>query len=183
MMASREDVLNDFTVEEEISPTILKAYLQRYPEYTQDLLALFNELSMSDLQTAEASPPLETKSVSAETQRVQHVRQTLFGTGVREFAHELGLPRGFFTGLNAEVVHIASMPTSLLKTLAKRLGVQMQDVISGMQQGDGQAVAMKSDVKPGTMPAIEFQDYLEAAGLTEKEQHTLETLLAEDGSD
>ena len=182
-MASREDVLNDFTVEVEMSPTILKAYLQRYPEYTQDLLALFNELSMSDLQSVEGSLPLETKSVSAETLRVQHVRQSLFGTGVREFARDLGLPRGFFTGLNAEVVHIASMPTNLLKTLANRLGVQMQDVISGMQQGDGQAVAMKSDVKPGTMPAIEFQDYVEAAGLTEEEQHALETLLAEDGSD
>ncbi|MEM9395777.1 MAG: hypothetical protein AAGA38_18115 [Pseudomonadota bacterium] len=182
-MASREDVLNDFTVEEEMSPTILKAYLQRYPEFTQDLLALFNELSMSDLQSAEGSLPLETKAVSTETLRVQHVRQSLFGAGVREFARDLGLPRGFFTGLNAEVVHIASMPTSLLKTLANRLGVQMQDVISGMQQGDGQAVAMKSDVKPGTMPAIEFQDYVEAAGLTEEEQHALETLLAEDGSD
>ena len=56
-MASREDVLNDFTVEEEVSPTILKAYLQRYPEYTHDLLALFNELSMSDLQNAMASDP------------------------------------------------------------------------------------------------------------------------------
>ena len=64
-MASREDVLNDFTVEEEMSPTILKAYLQRYPEFAQDLLALFNELSMSDLQSAEGSLPLETKSVSA----------------------------------------------------------------------------------------------------------------------
>lgn len=182
-MASREDVLNDFTVEEEMSPTILKAYLQRYPEYTQDLLALFNELSMSDLQSAEASLPLETKSVSAVSLRVQHVRQSLFGTGVREFARDLGLPRGFFTGLNAEVVHIASMPTSLLKTLANRLGVQMQDVISGMQQGDGQAVAMKSEVKPGAIPAIEFQDYVESAGLTKEEQRTLKALLADDGSD
>jgi hypothetical protein len=52
-MANRDDVLNDFTVEEEMSPAILKAYLQRYPEYTKDLLALFNELSMSDLETAE----------------------------------------------------------------------------------------------------------------------------------
>ena len=53
-MASREDVLNDFTVEEEMSPTILKVYLQRYPEFTHDLLALFNELSMSDLESTTA---------------------------------------------------------------------------------------------------------------------------------
>ena len=182
-MANREDVLNDFTVEEEMSPAILKAYLQRFPEFTQDLLALFNELSMSDLEAAEASLPLETKAVSAETLRVQHVRQSLFGTGVREFARELGLPRAFFTGLNAEVIHIASMPTSLLKTLAHRLGVHMQDVISGMQQGDGQAVAMKSYVKPGAVPPIDFQDYVDRAGLSEEEQRVLQSLLADDGSD
>lgn len=182
-MANREDVLNDFTVEEEMSPAILKAYLQRFPEFTQDLLALFNELSMSDLAAAEASLPLETKAVSAETLRVQHVRQSLFGTGVREFARDLGLPRAFFTGLSAEVVHIASMPTSLLKTLANKLGVNMQDVISGMQQGDGHAVAMKSDVKPGAVPPIDFQDYVDRAGLSEEEQRVLQSLLADDGSD
>ena len=182
-MANREDVLNDFTVEEEMSPAILKAYLQRFPEFTQDLLALFNELSMSDLEAAEASLPLETKAVSAETLRVQHVRQSLFGTGVREFARDLGLPRAFFTGLNAEVIHIASLPTSLLKALAHRLGVHMQDVISGMQQGDGQAVAMKSDVKPGAVPPIDFQDYVDRAGLSEEEQRVLQSLLADDGSD
>ncbi|MEL6415980.1 MAG: hypothetical protein AAFQ15_13655 [Pseudomonadota bacterium] len=182
-MANREDVLNDFTVEEEISPAILRAYLQRFPEFTQDLLALFNELSMSDLAAAEASLPLETKAVSAETLRVQHVRQSLFGTGVREFARDLGLPRAFFTGLSAEVVHIASMPTSLLKTLANKLGVNMQDVISGMQQGDGHAVAMKSDVKPGAVPPIDFQDYVDRAGLSEEEQRVLQSLLTDDGSD
>ncbi|MEE4209109.1 MAG: hypothetical protein V2I43_07580 [Parvularcula sp.] len=182
-MASRDDVLNDFAVEDEMSPAILKAYLQRYPEYTQDLLALFNELSMSDLETAEASLPLETKAISAETMRVQHVRQSLFGSGVKEFARDVGLPRGFFTGLNAEVVHLASMPKGLLKALAKSLDVHFQDVISGMQQGDSQAVAMKSDVKPGAVPPIEFEDYVDSAGLTETEQRTLQKLIAADGSD
>ena len=53
-MSIRDHVLTDFTVEEDISPAVLKAYLQRYPEYTKDLLALFNELTMSDLEAAEA---------------------------------------------------------------------------------------------------------------------------------
>jgi len=182
-MANRDDVLSDFTVEDEISPATLKAYLQRYPEYAQDLLELFNELSMSDLEAAEASLPLETKAMNAEALRVQHVRQSLFGNGVKEIARELGLPRAFFTGLNASVVHLASMPTGLLKTLAKTLDVNIQDVISGMQQGDGQSVAMKSDAKPGAGVPIEFKDHVDDADLTEEEQHALRTLLADDGSD
>ena len=31
-MANRDDLLSDFTIEEEMSPTVLKDYLQRYPE-------------------------------------------------------------------------------------------------------------------------------------------------------
>lgn len=182
-MADRDDVLNDFTIEEEMSPTVLKAYLQRYPEYTHDLLALFNELSMSDLDSAEASLPIENKSMNPEARRVLHVRQSLFGSNVKEFARDLGLPRGFFTGLNADIVYLASMPKGLLKALARRLDVHIQDVISGMQQGDGQAVAMKSDGKPRNEVPIEFENYVDHADLTEEEHRVLKTLLVDDGSD
>jgi len=182
-MTNRDDVLSDFTVEDEISPAVLKTYLQRYPEYAHDLLALFNELSMSELEVAKASLPFETKAMNAETLRVQHVQQSLFGGSVRELARDLGLPRTFFTGLNARVVHLASMPTGLLKALATRLDVHIQDVISGIQQGDGHAVAMKSDGKPGDETPIEFSDYVDLADLTEEEQRALQSLLAENGSD
>lgn len=89
----------------------------------------------------------------------------------------------FFTDLNASVVHLASMPTELLKAPASRLDVHIQDVISGMQQGDGHAVAMKSDAKPGAEAPIEFADYVDHADLTEEEQRALHTLFADDGSD
>lgn len=182
-MANRDDVLSDFTLEENMSPAVLKKYLQRYPEHTKDLLALFNELTLSDLEATEASFPLETKAMNAEILRVQHVRQSLFGSGVRDLARDLGLPRAFLMGLQANVVHLGSIPAGFLKNLATKLDVRLQDVISGMQQADRQAVAMKSDTKPGAEPPIEFQDYIEQAGLAEEEQHTLQKLLASDGSD
>lgn len=52
-MANRDDVLDDFIVEEEMSPVVLRTYLRRYPEYIKDLLALFNEITMSDLEAIE----------------------------------------------------------------------------------------------------------------------------------
>ena len=182
-MANRDDVLSDFTIEEEMSPAVLKDYLQRYPEYTKDLLALFNELSLSDLEATEANLPLETKAMTAEALRVQHVRQSLFGNEVKELARELGLPRAFFMGLNANIVHLGSMPAEFLKGLAASLDVRLQDLIRGMQQGDGQAVAMKSDSKPSKEAPIEFWDYVGQAGLAEEEQRALQKLLAGDGSD
>lgn len=182
-MANRDDVLSDFIVEEEMSPAVLKSYLERYPEFTKDLLALYNEITMSSLEATEASLPLVTKAVTAETSRVQHVQQSLFGDGVKELARELGLPRAFFMGLNTKVVHLGSVPIAFLKNLAARLDVRLQDLIRGMQQGDGQVVAMKSDTKPGSEPPIEFQEYIKQAGLAEEEQRALQKLLAGDGSD
>lgn len=182
-MANRDDVLSDFTLEEYMSPAVLKEYLQRYPEHTKDLLALFNELTLSDLEATEARLPLETKAMNAEVLRVQHVRQSLFGSGVRDLARDLGLPRAFLMGLQANVIHLGSIPAGFLKSLATKLDVRLQDVISGMQQADGQAVAMKSDTKPSAEPPIEFQAYIEQAGLAKEEQHALQKLLASDGSD
>lgn len=181
-MTNREDILDDFILEEEMSPAVLKIYLQRYPDYAEDLLALFHELSLGDLEATEASLPLETKSASAEVLRVQKVRQSLFGSGVRELAKELGLPRAFLLGLHAEVVHLGSIPAGFLRNLAAKLDVRIQDIIGGMQQGDGQVVAMKSDIKPGAEPPIDFQDYIKKADLAEEEQRALQKLLAGNGS-
>ena len=50
----RDDVFADFIMEEKISLAVLKTYLQRYPEYTEDLLEIFNEIKMSELELAEA---------------------------------------------------------------------------------------------------------------------------------
>lgn len=181
-MTNREDVLNDFTMEQEMSHAILRTYLHRYPEFSNDLLDLFNELTMSDLEAIETSLPLETKALNVEALRVQHVEQALFGDGVRKLARELRLPRAFIMGLQADVVHIGSMPAALLKSLATKLNVRIQDVINGMQHAGGQTVAMKSDTKPGTKPAIEFYDYVKLAELSEEEQRALQELLAGDGS-
>jgi hypothetical protein len=181
-MTNREDILDDFTLETDMSPAVLKAYLQRYPEYAADLLELFHELSMSDLEAAEALLPLETKSFGSEALRVQKVRQSLFGSGVRELANDLGLPRAFLMGLHADVVHVSSMPVAFLKNLAKTLDVRLQDLIRGMQQGGEEAVAFKADQKPKAQAALEFHDYVTSASLSEDHQLALQKLLVNDGS-
>jgi hypothetical protein len=181
-MTNREDVLEDFTLEEDISPVVLKSYLQRYPEYVDDLLALFHELSMADLEATEALIPLETKSFSAEALRVQKVQHSLFGSGVRDFARDLGLPRAFLIGLHADVVQISSMPVAFLKNVAKTLDVRLQDLILGMQQGGEGAVAFKADHKPSAQTALEFQDYVTSATLSEDHHRALQKLLVNDGS-
>jgi hypothetical protein len=182
-MTNREDILNDFTIEPELSHAVLKTYLNKYPELSHDLLELFHELTLSDMEAVEASLPLETKAMTAGVLNAQNIEHALYGAGVRDLARNLGLPRGFLTGLQASVVHIGSIPVSLLNNLANKLDVRLQDIVDGIQSGDQQAVAMKSDTKPSDQPPMEFKDYVEQAGLNEEEQRALQELLASDGSD
>lgn len=181
-MTNREDILNDFTIEPEMNHAVLKAYLTQHPELSDDLLELFHELTMSDMDVLEANLALETKAMDVTELCTQKVEDALYGAGVRELSKELGLPRGFLMGLQADIVHIGSMPVALLKRLAKQIDVQLQDVIQAMQIGDREAIAMKSDKKPAVQPAIEFEDYVNQAGLNEEEQRVLGELLVEDGS-
>tara|TARA_R110000850_G_scaffold87012_2_gene187230 strand:+ start:1548 stop:1832 length:285 start_codon:yes stop_codon:yes gene_type:complete len=92
-MTNREDVLSDFTIEPEISLAVLKTYLKKYPEFADELLDLFHELTMSDMEAVEASLPLETKAITTSVLRVQKVEQALYGADVRELSKSLGLPR------------------------------------------------------------------------------------------
>ena len=92
-MTNREDVLSDFTIEPEMSPAVLKTYLRKYPEFADELLDLFHELTMSDMEAVEASLPLETKAMTTSVLRVQKVEQALYGADVRELSKSLGLPR------------------------------------------------------------------------------------------
>lgn len=182
-MTNRDDVLNDFTIEPELSHAVLKIYLSKYPELSDDLLELFHELTLSDMEAVEASLPLETKAMTAGVFRAQNVQQALYGAGVRDLSKNLGLPRGFLMGLQASVVHVGSVPVAFLNNLAKKLDVRIQDIVSGFQSGDQQAISMKSDTKPSAQPPMEFKDYVEQAGLNEEEQRALQELLASDGSD
>ena len=47
-MTNRDDVLDDFAIEPELSHAVLKVYLSKYPELSDDLLELFHDLTLSD---------------------------------------------------------------------------------------------------------------------------------------
>ena len=182
-MACREDVLGDFAMEEEISAQILISYLERYPIYTEDLLALFNELTLTDLELEQEPLEQEIGQSDAELTRLQRVETALYGQGARELSKQLSLPRTFLMGLQANMIHLGTLPAAFLKNLADAIDVRMHDVVNAMQRGDGQSYAFKSDGKPKIDKAIPFESYVENAKLTETEKNALKRLIISDGSD
>tara|TARA_R110002072_G_scaffold97153_1_gene213538 strand:+ start:164 stop:445 length:282 start_codon:yes stop_codon:yes gene_type:complete len=57
-MTNRDDVLDDFAIEPELSHAVLKVYLSKYPELSDDLLELFHDLTLSDMEAIVQAPPL-----------------------------------------------------------------------------------------------------------------------------
>lgn len=181
-MTNRDDILAEFAMEEAMTHTVLLSYITRYPELADDLLELFNELALSDLEVEQSTMSLEAKAMNAETLRVQQVEAALFGNGVRELAKEVGLPRFFLMGLQASAVHLGSLPFPLIKRLAQSIGVRTQDVILGMQRGGDQTFAMKSEIKPHSADQVEFDEYVEQASLSEEQHRTLQEVIDANGS-
>jgi len=179
-MTSKEDVLAEFTMEETINHSVLRTYIAQYPELTNDLLDLFNECTMADLEAEEATMQLETKSVDVLAGNTQAVEAALYGTGVRQLASQLELPRSFLIGLHADVVQLSSIPGQLLKGVARATETKTQEVMVAMQKG-GQAYAFKADQKPHVSDAMTFADYVNQAGLTTEEQAALRRLIDGDG--
>jgi len=180
-MSNREDILEEFAMEDAMTHATLKSYITRYPELASELTELFSELSLSDLEAELASSPIETKAVNTAVFRSQKVESALFDSGVRDLARELALPRSFFMGLQANIVRIGSLPGPLLKNLAEKIGVKTQDVILGMQRGGDQSFALKSEAKPFAEAPVEFAEYVEQASLTPEQLRALEDLMTVDG--
>lgn len=180
-MLPRQDVLAAFAMEEAITPAMLKTYLAQYPHHADDLLDLYNELVMGDLEVERAELLFETKAMTSINLNVSQVEAALFGDGVRDLAARLSLPRSFLMGLQASVVRIGSLPAPFLKKLAGEIGVRTQDVVSGMQRGGHQTFALKSETKPGVNDPIAFNEYVELAGLSEDQRNVIDKMTGTDG--
>lgn len=182
-MSDRSEVLAAFAMEEHITPALLKLYLTKHPALAEDLLDLFNDLALSDLETEAAFERVETKAVEPATERIARAETALFAVGVRELARRLELPRTFLLGLHSSVVRSGSIPVSLINGLAKAIGVYTTDILAALRRDDAQAYSFKSDGKPGAQEAIAFDDYLAQAALKPEELAALERLMRKDGPD
>ncbi|GLQ22566.1 hypothetical protein GCM10007853_04400 [Algimonas ampicilliniresistens] len=180
-MSKRDDVIDDFCVETDLSPAVLQTFIARHPEYIEELLELYHEFAILELDLMDAHDASETSQAVLETQMTQKAYNALFGAEVRTFSKDIRLPRGFLTGLNSSVIELRSVPLNFLKAMAARLDVGLADLWSAMVQGNRQAIAMKSDDKPGGAKPISFDEYINRATLTSEQEKVLSHMMSDDG--
>ena len=181
---NRDDVLADFAMEPDLAPSVLKAYIQRYPDLALELTDLFHELTMVDLANLVESSVADVEQESETSgEGIASVQSALSGQALRELASRLELPRDFVAGFRDGRVRLGSVPSSVLLNLARAIDVRIQYLIDYLQQRSGVtgAVAFKADVKPQGPSLLEYDEFVESLNLDMDEVAALKRLAGSDG--
>ena len=180
----REDVLSDFALEQDLTSKVLREYIQRYPELAVELTDLFHELSMVDLADAVGSH-LEQEGFDDAMvgEGVAAVADALSGSGLRDLARRLELPRDFIAGFRDARVRLGSVPANVLLNLARAMDVKIQYFVVYLQRPHGVpgALAFKADSKPQGLSVLEYDDFVESLGLDDNEVAALQRLAGSSG--
>lgn len=176
---NREDVLSDFAMEPNLTSKVLRSYIQRYPGFAVDLTDVFHELNMADLASAAATTLEQERLDDAKVgEGVSAVAAALSGSGLRDLARRLQLPRDFIAGFRDARVRLGSVPANVLLNLAWAMDVKTQYFVVYLQRQDGGtgALAFKADEKPQGLSVLEYDDFVESLGLDDNEAAALERL-------
>ena len=180
----RDDILTDFAMEAELAPSLLKAYIQQYPDLALELTDLFHELTMGDLANLVGSTVGDSEQESeALGEGVATVQSALSGQALRDLARRLELPRDFVAGFRDARIRLGSVPSTVLLNLARAIDVRIQYFVAYLQQRTGatEAVAFKADAKPQTRTVIEYDEFVESLDLNMDEVAALKRLAGSDG--
>ena len=105
----REHILSDFAMETDLTPNVLRKYMQRYPSLALDLTDLFHEFTMVDLENVVGSTMGEVELEGDELgEGLAVVQAALSGQALRDLARQLGLPRDFVAGFRDARVRLGS---------------------------------------------------------------------------
>ncbi|WP_291079135.1 hypothetical protein [Hyphomonas sp.] len=182
-----EDVLDAFSMEEDVSTQTLERYLRVYPQYVEALSDLFHELNLVRFE-AEATSDAEVKAAfqdfetDAVGDRGQDEESLFSKDSIKRAAKNLGVSRAFLAGFRDRLVIAATVPPRILKQLAKALG-QSEKTLETYLRGEasiGTAVAFKSDGQPRPPDQISFEAYLKSFP---DEADQLARLMDSDGRD
>lgn len=178
-----EDVFEEFSMEEELSHVVLKAYVDRYPDLAIELTDLYHELALVDARVAAEEISSETKATQSNA--TQETLLTAFSNeGIPILAKKIGLPRDFLAGFRDRHVLIFSTPEPVLSGLSQAIGVRLHDLVRflcGNTTG-GTALAFKANQKPISNEQIEYGTFIEELTLSSDQKAALERLSQTDGT-
>lgn len=188
---SCEDVLFDFaTSQEGTTAETLHIFIQRFPEYENDLRSLFETIEAEDATEFPVEMGRPQLEVSLQ-ERVRSIRAQLNPAGasvsrkevftgstpqeMRHLTKELNVSPLFMAKLKDRLIDGSTMPSGFIVWLAAGLGEAAETVRDYFSADTrmAQGIAFKAEGKPGHKLKQTFSEAMESSGLTEEQKAIL----------
>lgn len=173
---TRRDILHAFAVEPRHDKPILEDYLERYPEFSRELLDLSRELSIEKTEDTKALSNADRNLIKASLTRLNPARPSakdVFASldlkRIREIVKSLGIPQQVLTAFRERKVIPSTVPVPFLERLASVLGSSLSDVRTSLAlpQAPKLAGSFKATEKPEATEPVTFEHLLIQAGVPE----------------
>lgn len=175
---SVEEVLEAFSLEADASPATLQRYLHEYPQFSDELIDLSNEIFQFSL--VEEGELLDTDRArmdsvlaqfrSAASRIAQNSLERLAPNKQRELSQALGVPRQVILAFVERGVIASTVPRRFLGRMSDLLQTSVQDIQTYLSQPPQRAVRYaKANDKPQEGGQVSFEQLLRDAGLSEEQ--------------
>jgi hypothetical protein len=171
-----EDVLVAFSVEADAGSATLQRYLNDYPQFSDELIDLSNEIyQFSHVEQGEL-PSADRERIDAVLAQFRRVAsrssqpslERLAPARQREHSQALGVPRQVILAFVERGVIANSVPGRFLTRMAEALQSTAPDLHAYLSQDPQRAVRYaKADGKPLDPGQVPFEQLLRDAGLSE----------------
>lgn len=174
--ATLEEVLDAFSMEAEMGSATLQRYLNDYPQFSDELIDLSNEIyQFSNVEQGEL-PSADRERIDAvlaqfrsgASRSLQPGLERLSPARQRELSQALGVPRQVIFAFVGRGVIASSVPGRFLARMAEALQSTVSDLRAYLSQEPQRAVRYaKADDKPLDPGQVPFEKLLRDAGLSE----------------
>ncbi|MGJ8677075.1 MAG: hypothetical protein ACSHX0_06135 [Akkermansiaceae bacterium] len=174
-----DTILEELALEECIEGELLATYLERYPQYIEEITDFVHELGRpSPSEHLSLSEPERFQLESRVTKFLQDLSMpsnSILGDlsiqEVKNLTEKLGVKRQVVSALRRGLVKVDTIPEKFCASICDILGCQLEEL--KLQLGKPQIVAgglsFKSDDKPKDVDAISFEKTLKNAGYSQEE--------------
>lgn len=169
---TRKEILYAFAVEEVPDQALLQDYQQRYPQFADDLLTLYHELTTEDTLEEWAESPADAALIEAAWERHAAALPSAdpFASftipQLRNVAKALELPMQVITAFQERRVLIATVPRRFMRLLAEAMNTTREYLTAALATpGMEAARSYKADTRPTDEGAVSFAQILEDAEL------------------
>ncbi len=186
---TKDNVLYAFSVEPNRDTATLEEYLQKYPQYRDELIDISIALISSsdqdfipvsnsksaDLAWDKYQSSLLSSDPIFRPNKIENPLLNLDRKSFKALAKNLGINTLFLAMLRDKTIKLSTIPTKFIRILAKELDIS-SDVMRSSLEGEptvSSTVRFKADGKPTATEQVSFDEAMDSCSLSESQKEKL----------